>query len=364
MRSRHFAAEPGTGKKNKREGEDCGSRGEGHVEVAIGVIDVVVAGKVPEEQRDNGAEAGGEEGEEARGQREKERGEESEVAEGDAEEFSGLGGSSHSASSLSGFVMNFRDTPLEYRLMAGTAQIPLYSAAKVAQEAKVREADNGMCWATFGEVHNSSDELEKIVQAVPAVVAAALRQRAWYFVPLAIGEDEETVVAPDYTVDLGDRAICHRNVRFGGSECIFISTRLMQDRFALAFEFLINVGHHFVDVVGVPQSFADLAWSQASTDVRGETSQDAWESRRRALDRSRGNEVDERAKTSYFESTFADALAIYMLSLTVDFDYADLREREYPLLAAPALAERLRHVAEMFPPNAGYEFEIRYRRRV
>jgi hypothetical protein len=40
-----------------------------------------------------------------------------------------------------------------------------------------------------------------------------------------------------------------------------------------------------------------------------------------------------------------------------------LREREYPLLAAPALAERLRHVAEMFPPNAGYEFEIRYRRR-
>ncbi|HEY1498323.1 MAG TPA: hypothetical protein VGF88_01975 [Acidobacteriaceae bacterium] len=248
--------------------------------------------------------------------------------------------------------------------MAGTAQIPLYSAAKVAQEAKVREADNGMCWASFGEVHNSADELEKIVQAVPPVIAAALRQRAWYFVPLAIGEDEETVVAPDYTVDLGDRAICHRNVRFGGSECIFISTRLMQDKFALAFEFLINVGHHFVDVVGVPQSFADLAWSQASADVRGETSQDAWESRRRALDRSRGNQVDERAKTSYFESTFADALAIYMLSLTVDFDYADLREREYPLLAAPALAERLRHVAEMFPPNAGYEFDIRYRRRV
>ena len=94
------------------------------------------------------------------------------------------------------------------------------------------------------------------------------------------------MVAPDYTVDLGDRAICHRNVRFGGSECIFISTRLMQDRFALAFEFLINVGHHFVDVVGVPQSFANLAWSQATTDVRGKTSHDAWESRRRAMDRA------------------------------------------------------------------------------
>lgn len=247
--------------------------------------------------------------------------------------------------------------------MAGTTQIPLFSAAKVAQEAAVRQSDNGMCWAAFGQVHSDSAELEQIVQAVPAVVAAALRQRAWYFVPLAIGENEDTVVAPDYSVDLSDRAVCHRNVRFGGSECIFISTRLMQDKFALAFEFLINVGHQFVDLVGVPESFADLAWSQASNDVRGETSHDAWENRRRALDRGRAGTVDEKAKTGFFEAAFCDALAIYMLSLTLDFDYADLREREYPLLAAPALAERLRHVAELFPPNAGYEFEVRYRRR-
>jgi hypothetical protein len=247
--------------------------------------------------------------------------------------------------------------------MAGAAQIPLFSAAKVAQEAAVRQSDNGICYATFGEVHFAGDELERIVQCVPAVIAVALRHRAYYFVPLAIGENDETVVAPDYSVDLSDRAICHRNVRFGGSECIFISTRLMQDRFALAFEFLINVGHHFVDAIGVPQSFADLAWSQATADVRGETSQDAWENRRRALDRSRGSAVDEKARSAYFEAAFADALAIYMLSLTLDFDYADLRERDYPLLAPAALAERLRHIAELFPPNAGYEFEIRYRRR-
>jgi hypothetical protein len=246
--------------------------------------------------------------------------------------------------------------------MAGTAQIPLFSAAKVAQEAAVRQADNGMCYATFGEVHLAQDELEHIIQVVPAGIAVALRHRAYYFVPLAIGENDDTVVAPDYSVDLGDRAICHRNVRFGGSECIFISTRLMQDRFALAFEFLINVGHHFVDAIGVPQSFSDILWSQASADVRGETSSDAWENRRRALDRSR-KESDEKARTAYFESAFADALAIYMLSLTLDFDYADLREREYPLLAPPALAERLRHIAELFPPNTGYEFDIRYRRR-
>jgi hypothetical protein len=246
--------------------------------------------------------------------------------------------------------------------MAGAAQIPLYTAAKVAQEAAVRQADNGMCYATFGEVHLVTSELEQIVQAVPAVVAVALRHRAYYFVPLAIGENDDTMVAPDYSVDLSDRANCHRNVRFGGSECIFISTRLMQDRFALAFEFFINVGHHFVDAIGVPKSFADLAWSQAEADVRGETSHDAWEHRRRALDRSRSS-VDERSKSAFMEAAFADALAVYMLSLTIDFDYADLRERDYPLLAAPALAERLRHMAELFPPNPGYEFEIRYRRR-
>ena len=39
------------------------------------------------------------------------------------------------------------------------------------------------------------------------------------------------------------------------------------------------------------------------------------------------------------------------------------REREYPLLAPAALAERLRLMAELFPPNEGYTFSIRYRRR-
>ena len=73
--------------------------------------------------------------------------------------------------------------------------------------------------------------------------------------------------------------------------------------------------------------------------------------------------VDEKAKTSFFESAFSDALAIYMLSLTLDFNYTDLREREYPLLAAPALAERLRHVAGLFPPNSGYDFQISYRHK-
>jgi hypothetical protein len=248
--------------------------------------------------------------------------------------------------------------------MVEVSQVELLPASQVAQQSAVQQAANGVCYAMYGDTHLTPQELERIVQAVPATIAKALGTRAYYFVPLTLGEQEETMVAPTYSVDLGDRAICHRNVKFSGAEAVFISTRLMQDRFALAFEFFINAGHHFVEAAGVPDSFSELVWAQAVADVRGETSQDAWESRRRAVDRSRGEgHVDEKAKNSFFESAFSDAIAVYMLSLTLDFDYSDLREREYPLLAAPALAERLRHISSLFPANAGYEFQVLYRRR-
>ena len=52
-----------------------------------------------------------------------------------------------------------------------------------------------------------------------------------------------------------------------------------------------------------------------------------------------------------------------MLSTYIDVDYYDLREREYPLLAPAAMAERLRSVAELFPANPGFEFAVYYKRR-
>ena len=225
-------------------------------------------------------------------------------------------------------------------------------------------AGNGIHYAAWGENRISDTDLERLVGAVPATLSAALMQRAYYFVPLAIADTGDIMIAPAYTVDLGDRAVCHRNASFGATEAVFLSTRLVEDRFGLAFEFFINVAHNFVEAAGVPESFGALAWSQAQAQVRGETSQDAWETRRRAQDSRNGTKgIDERSRNIYIESAFSDALAIYMLSLAVDFDYHDLREREYPLLAAPALAERLRHVAVLFPPNAGYDFQILYRRK-
>lgn len=248
--------------------------------------------------------------------------------------------------------------------MVSTAQIELWHAEKVATQVTVLEAANGIHYGAWGETRISDSDLEQLVGAVPSTMSAALRERAYYFVPLALADTGDIMIAPAYTVDLGDRAICHRNAVFGSTEAVFLSTRLVEDRFGLAFEFFINVAHNFVEAAGVPESFSTLVWSQAEAQVRGETSQDAWETRRRALDNVAGQKgIDERARNTFFESTFSDALAVYMLSLAVDFDYHDLREREYPLLSAPSLAERLRHVAGLFPTNAGYDFQILYRRK-
>ena len=248
--------------------------------------------------------------------------------------------------------------------MASTAQLELWHAEKVATQVTVLEAANGIHYGAWGETRISDSDLEQLVGAVPATMSPALEKRAYYFVPLALAETGDIMIAPAYTVDLGDRAICHRNAVFGTTEAVFLSTRLVEDRFGMAFEFFINVAHNFVEAAGVPESFSTLVWSQAEAQVRGETSQDAWETRRRALDIVAGQKgIDERARNTFFESTFSDALAVYMLSLAVDFDYHDLREREYPLLSAPALAERLRHVAGLFPTNAGYDFQILYRRK-
>ena len=303
-------------------------------------------------------------------------------------------------------------------------------ATEIALQSDLRQSSNGVRYTAFGENNLENADLDRIVQAVPATIAASLGKKAYYFVPLALTErpiqeratqeraiqerpiqerplstplggeialidaptpvssldaqltgelaaETDTLIATTYTTEFSDRAICHRNVRLPGKEGsiegVFISTRLLGDRFALAFEFFINVGHAFVDIAGVPDTFTEAVWKQALVDVRGETSQDAWESRALSLANSEKVDgkvhvagaagVDEKAKSDFLDAAFSDAVAIYLLSLAIDFDYAELRERDYPLLAPHALAERLRIVAKLFPPNAGYEFAIRYRRR-
>jgi hypothetical protein len=234
------------------------------------------------------------------------------------------------------------------------------SPGEVVRQAPVSQAPNGVCYASLGEIAVNSFDLDRMVAAVPTRIASALERKAYYFVPLTVSHGDETLIADRYDVALSDNAVCHRNLNLGDSQCVFISTRLMDDKFSVAFEFFINVGHALVDRAGVSSEFAELAWSQVEAGVRGETSMDAFESRKLAT--ANGPDA-ERFKNEYLEATFSDTISIYLLSLYLDFDYGDLRERDYPLIAPSALAERLRKVAELFPPNNGFEFAILYKRR-
>jgi hypothetical protein len=294
----------------------------------------------------------------------------------------------------------------------------LVRAVQIAHDTPVRQSANGMHFATYGETGLADLDLDRMLEAVPAGIVAALNANTYYFVPLTLREGREDIAASEgpatkpepamvasaWTDELGDAAICHRNVDLPhGKRGVFISTRLMGDRFALSFEFFINVAHAFVDQAGVPAPFSNLVWQQALANTRGETSLDAWESRNLAFGRPanaqpdpepassrRGRSlglgvgfsarqrsfsaaeepvsiaaaaIDEKERKAYTEAAFSDAVAIYLLSLALDFDYNELRERDYPLLTPNALAARLKLVAELFPPNAGYEFAVKYRRR-
>jgi hypothetical protein len=244
--------------------------------------------------------------------------------------------------------------------MSSTTQAPTRPAADVIRETAVSQAANGVCFAIVGEAPISSAELERLVNAVPQPIATALRRKAYYFVPLTVNSGDDTLIAERYDVALSDQAVCHRNFTVGDSQCVFISTRLMDEKFSIAFEFYINVAHAFVEVAGVSQQFGDLAWKQAQDRVRGETSVDAHELRKLAA--AAGGDT-EKAKTEYFQAAFSDAIAIYLLGTFLDVDYYDLRERDYTLLAPAALAERLRLVNQLFPPNSGFEFHIFHRRK-
>src|SRR5919109_24644 len=177
--------------------------------------------------------------------------------------------------------------------------------AEVVLHTPVSQAPNGICYAIAGEVSVREAELQRMVAAVPDAAAAALQRKAYYFVPLTVNQGNDTVIADRYDVALSDNAVCHRNLDLGDSQCVFISTRLMDDKFSVAFEFYINVGHAVVERAGVSGDFADLVWKQAENGIRGETSLDAWESRKLAT--AHRSDV-EKNKNDYLSSTFSDAV--------------------------------------------------------
>src|SRR5438093_1767927 len=164
--------------------------------------------------------------------------------------------------------------------MSQAAQAIARPPAEVVRETPVSQASNGICYAISGEMNLGAADVERLVSAVPSAVAGALDRKAYYFVPLTVNQGDQTMIADRYDIALSDNAVCHRNLELSGSQCVFISTRLMDDKFSIAFEFYINVGHAFVERAGVSREFADLVWKQAEAGIRGETSFDCWESRK------------------------------------------------------------------------------------
>src|ERR1700761_4901124 len=110
----------------------------------------------------------------------------------------------------------------------------LVNAAQIAHDTEVRQSPNGVSFATFGETGLADLDLDRMLEAVPTAITAALKANTYYFVPLALREavaedieaeagifakseraTEPTMVASAYTDEFSDAAICHRNVELG-----------------------------------------------------------------------------------------------------------------------------------------------------
>src|SRR5215467_12435370 len=94
--------------------------------------------------------------------------------------------------------------------------------AEVVRQTPVSQAANGICYAVAGELTIPEADLERMVAAVPDAAAAALKRKAYYFVPLTVNQGDETVIADRYDVSLSDNAVCPRNLDMGDSQCVFI----------------------------------------------------------------------------------------------------------------------------------------------
>jgi hypothetical protein len=72
--------------------------------------------------------------------------------------------------------------------MAESIEDKLVLATAVAKAAELRRLANGIRYAAFGNTSLEEVELARMVQAVPASVAAAVTGKSYYFVPLALAE--------------------------------------------------------------------------------------------------------------------------------------------------------------------------------
>ena len=76
--------------------------------------------------------------------------------------------------------------------MSQTLQAETRPAAEVVRGTPVSQAPNGICFATMGETGVAAANLDRIIAAVPGPIAAALDRKAYYFVPLTVGQGDRS----------------------------------------------------------------------------------------------------------------------------------------------------------------------------
>src|SRR5471030_2042302 len=79
--------------------------------------------------------------------------------------------------------------------MAESLQNGLVLATQVARDTPVRHSSNGLNFATFGETGVPDLDLDRMLEAVPAPIVAALKANTYYFVPLALRDKPEAIDA-------------------------------------------------------------------------------------------------------------------------------------------------------------------------
>src|SRR5438309_12007952 len=121
--------------------------------------------------------------------------------------------------------------------MSQAGQAIARSPAEIVRLTPGSQAANGVCYASAGEIAVNAFDLERMVAAVPIAIAAALQRKAYYFVPLTVSQGDDTLIADRYDVALSDNPVCHHNLNLVVSQCEFISTSLLYDRFTVSLEF-------------------------------------------------------------------------------------------------------------------------------
>jgi hypothetical protein len=138
------------------------------------------------------------------------------------------------------------------------------------------------------------------------------------------------------------------------------------DNYGLGMEFFDKVAYVASLERAQRNDFYQLLEQQLKMEKAGELTPEAWEWRSEVAGKRDRGEQDEEAEANYYRAAETDSLGIYMASLFTDIFYEDLfDERDsFPALPADMLAERVRTLERMFPPNRGFSLQlVRQRQR-